>query len=165
MESLKHPATIIGIADFIGIVGVSIYFHKKISELQAEVDTLSGYTQSALKKIDELQKLNDFAVQVKERFDIVNRGFKSIEDKNEQYEEQNEEQQDFNDAVVEALKKGGITIELPDRRKSKKGKKSKKEGKKEVKKSKKKIETSEEESSSSSGEDLEKLKEMARRRR
>lgn len=109
MSSLKHPGTILGIVDLIAIVGVGVYFNRRVSAIEEAFDKLS-------KKVEEIGlvtvELTTFKKVVEEtlkkqmvKSSRTNQSLIEALDKLDELEEQLA-------TINEALKNSEIKIEL-----------------------------------------------------
>ena len=55
MESLKKPETIISLINTTALLGVSVYFYRRINGLEQEIDKHTEHLTSTIKKVKEMQ--------------------------------------------------------------------------------------------------------------
>lgn len=59
MDSLKDIKSIIAIANTAALLGVSIYFYRRLKQIDAEMATQSSHLKSTIKKVRDMQIMNN----------------------------------------------------------------------------------------------------------
>ena len=55
METLKKPETVITLINTAALLGVSVYFYRRINLLEQEIDKHTEHLTSTIKKVKEMQ--------------------------------------------------------------------------------------------------------------
>lgn len=64
MDNMKKPETIISIVNTAALLGASIYFYKKINNLELELNKHSEHLTSTIAKVTEIAKTKKHLAQV-----------------------------------------------------------------------------------------------------
>ena len=64
METIKKPETIISLLNTTALLGVSVYFYRKINALELEVDKNNEHLASTIKKVKEIHVAKDHITQL-----------------------------------------------------------------------------------------------------
>lgn len=113
MESAKQPATIISLANSIGLVGVTVYFYKQLALMQVQLAQLNTHVSTAIKELDALKKTGPHIQQLGQAIGELNTGLGKIDAlvKTLPVMDDIDVLGDDVDNVIQTLEQSGITVE------------------------------------------------------
>ena len=111
MDSLKHPGTILAGIDLVGLISVSIYFQKQITETQREIDELKktdSNIENVKKQFENIhKKLNELSTHTSQHIDVLNAHSNLIQNIHNRVNQCHVNQE----IIINALRKRGILTE------------------------------------------------------
>jgi hypothetical protein len=113
MESAKQPATIISLANSIGLVGVTVYFYKQLALMQAQLAQLNTHLSTAIKELEGLKKTGPHIQQLGQAISELNNGLGKLDTlvKTLPIMDDVDVIGDDVDNVIQTLEQSGITVE------------------------------------------------------
>lgn len=120
MDSLKRPEMILSVTNTIGMVSSIIYFYKRTSALQDEIEKINTHLTATVKKVSELPDNKEHIGQLADAINQLNRvsqmnrsGLAEIKDILTSQEDDITQLKETLDAVVEACQELGVNVRIP----------------------------------------------------